>query len=71
MNTSSQGDNERENVQSVKQQWLQQGDDLVGEERYEEVLRLYDKAIQIDPQGAQSYYTKGIALSNLDEMKRR
>lgn len=44
---------------------IERGDDLVIDERYEEAIRAYTRAIQIDPKNAQTYLDRALAYREL------
>jgi tetratricopeptide (TPR) repeat protein len=46
--------------------YFREGNDFYGLRRYDDALRSYDKAIEIDPNFADAWYYRGLALSKLD-----
>lgn len=49
-----------------KEEYLQWGQSLIGQRKYEEALEYLDKYIQGNPMDVQGYFDKGIALVNMD-----
>jgi len=54
--------------QTTAKSWIEKGDDLfVNQSKYSEAINAYDKAIELDPQNADVWYSKGYALDYLDK----
>jgi serine/threonine protein kinase len=49
----------------TKEEWLEEGDVHYRAKRYQEALAAYKRAIQLDPQNAQAYRSKGNSLRRL------
>jgi tetratricopeptide (TPR) repeat protein len=52
-------------VQPNRADLLERAQKLLDQNRYEEALRAYDRAIQLDPNDASAYRNKGVALAGL------
>ena len=42
--------------------WIEKGNNLYDQEKYEEAIKCYDKALRIDPKNTHAWNNKGIAL---------
>ena len=51
--------------QTTAEDWLNQGSALYNQSKYDEAIKAFDKAIEIDPQLEQAWYYKGMALKGL------
>jgi Tfp pilus assembly protein PilF len=55
--------------QQSAQDWFDKGNDLYDQGNYEGAIQAFDRAIEIDPQNAESgWYNKGNALNKLDKL---
>jgi superkiller protein 3 len=45
--------------------WFHKGSELMSSEKYNEAIKAYDKAIEINPLNWNAWYAKGIALEKL------
>lgn len=55
-------------LQMTKEQWLDEGNRLFNIERFEDALKAYERAIQLDPSFAEAQEAKGSALYYLDRL---
>jgi tetratricopeptide (TPR) repeat protein len=55
----------KEENNMTAEEWLEKGVDLANREKYEEALKAFDKALEINPQFAEVLINRGIALNNL------
>ncbi|MGQ0740388.1 MAG: tetratricopeptide repeat protein [Bacteroidota bacterium] len=49
--------------EGLKMSWIYKGFSLNGQLKYNEAIRCFDKAIELDPQDAASYTDRGLAYS--------
>ena len=47
------------------EKWLEKGDDLIKRKKYGEALKIFEKAIEINPDFAEAWNGKGVALDDL------
>ena len=47
--------------------WFHKGSELMSSEKYNEAIKAYEKAIEINPQDSEAWYNKGIALNHLNK----
>ena len=45
--------------------WFHKGSELMNSEKYDEAIKAYDVAIEINPHDSKAWYYKGVALSEL------
>jgi len=55
--------------QKTKEQWLTEGNTLFDLKRYDEALAADKQAIRLDPNFANAYHNKGLALDNLGKSR--
>ena len=47
--------------------WFHKGSELMSSEKYNEAIKEYDKAIEINPHDSLAWYNKGLALDKLNK----
>ena len=47
--------------------WFHKGSELMSSEKYDEAIKAYDKAIEINQQDLASWYNKAITLNKLNK----
>ena len=47
--------------------WFHKGSELISSEKYNEAIKAYDKAIEINPHDSLAWYNKGLALDKLNK----
>jgi len=57
------------NISRNREIYYKEGDDLIAQKKYEEAIKCYDKALEIDPSSGDVWHGKGIALFNLKRYK--
>jgi len=53
-------------AQSSIAAWIKQGSELMNSEKYNEAIKAYEKAIEINPNDSDAWYNKGVALYTLN-----
>jgi len=53
------------NISRNREVYYKEGNDLLAQKKYEEAIKCYDKALEIDPAAGDVWHSKGIALFNL------
>ncbi len=48
--------------------WSHKGSELMNSEKYDEAIKAYDKAIEVNPLDSRAWYYKGVALSELGKL---
>ena len=54
-------------AQDTAQDWVKDGSELWKDGYYEEAILAFDKAIQIDPDNAEAWYSKGVNYANMNK----
>lgn len=57
-------------MEKSKEQWLEEGDNYCKAEQYKESIEAYSKAIELDPDDAETYRLQGNAQEGLDRYGR-
>ena len=47
--------------------WFQKGNELMSSEKYNEAIKAFDKAIEINPQDSAAWYNKAVTLNRLNK----
>jgi tetratricopeptide (TPR) repeat protein len=46
--------------------WFHKGNELMSSEKYNEAIKAYNKAIEINPRDSDAWYNEGLALDHLN-----
>ena len=64
-NSSINATNASSTNENTASAWISKGDSLNLQDKYDEAILAYDRAIELDPQNVDAWYDKGLALSAL------
>ena len=56
-------------IDSLASYWIERGNNLFRLGNYDEAIKAYEKAINIDPKNAESWNSMGLALCYLEKHK--